>query len=178
MEKFVRIIDRITNVFGVVAGVFMILGVAMIITEIIVRSVFDSTLHITGEYMGYFMVAITFLGLALTLKDKEHIRMVFLHKLVKTGKPRFYLELYSLIVGLVIFVTMTVATTEFFWNSVVTGSQTMQLTHTYLAIPQFGLVLGSLLMSSQFMGEIIRLIIKFRNGELDEEETESQALGR
>lgn len=178
MDKFAKIIDRISNLFGVVSGIFILLGVSMIIIEIITRSAFNSSLNITAEYMGYFMVAITFFGLALTLKDKEHIRIVFIHKIFKTGKLRFFLDLYALIVGLAIFITVAVGATKFFWNSVVSSTQSMQLSNTYLAIPQFALVLGSFLLSFQFFAEILKLIIKFRSGKSEENEAESQALGR
>jgi TRAP-type C4-dicarboxylate transport system permease small subunit len=178
MERFVRIIDRMTNAFGIIAGTIMLLGVALVITEIIARTFFNSTIYITEEYTGYFMVAITFLGLAYTLKEKGHIRMVFLHGLIKGGKARFYLGIYTFIVGLAVFTVITVVTANFFWDAVVTGTRSMQISKTYLAIPQFAMPFGSLLITLQFASEIARTIIKFRTGEMDKEDTESQALGR
>src|SRR5690625_5008475 len=100
MERFVRIIDRISTIFGILAGIIMILAMGLVLTEIVAR-MFDSTIYITGEYTAYFMVAVTFLGLASTLPEKGHIRMTFLHnlKVFKGGKPRAYLEMYSLLIG-------------------------------------------------------------------------------
>ncbi|WP_019416239.1 TRAP transporter small permease subunit [Paenisporosarcina sp. TG20] len=177
MEKFVRIIDKTSNAFGVLAGILMILSVVLVITEVIMRSAFDSTIYITSEYSAYFMVGVTFLGLAYTLKEKGHIRMAFLQKRFKGQKARLILDLYTFTVGLVLFSILTVATFQFFLDSLMTGSQSMQLSKTYLAIPQFALPLGSLLITLQFVSEIIKSIVKFRSGELGEDEDESQALG-
>lgn len=177
MGRFVRIIDRITNVFATIAGIIMILGVALILTEIIARSFFNRTTYITDEYTAYFMAAMTFLGLAYTLKEKGHIRMTFLHKLIKRGKARFFLDLYSFIIGLVVFAVITVVTFNLFWDSVLTSTRSMQISRTYLAIPQSAMPLGSLIIMLQFVAEIARTILKFRTGDIDEEDTEAQALG-
>lgn len=178
MTKLVSIIDRITSIFGIIAGMFMILGVILIITEVIVRSVFNSTIYVTAEYSAYFMVAVTLFGLAVALKDKAHIRVTLLHGVVKVGKPRFILDFISFVLGFIVSIVVTFALTSFFWNSFVTGSKSMQLTSTYLAIPQSALVIGSLLLSLQFLAEIMRMIIKYKNDELDEEDAESKMLGR
>ncbi|MBO8170876.1 MAG: TRAP transporter small permease [Bacillaceae bacterium] len=177
MEKFVRWIDRVSSFFGVIAGLMMLAGVALVITEILVRTLMDRTIYITEEYTAYLMVGITFLGLAYTLKEKGHIRMVFLHKFVK-GKARVFLDLYAFLAGFAIFAVITYTTADFFWDSVESGTRSMQISRTYLAIPQSMMPLGSLLMTLQFSAEVIRSVIKLRSGELDDEETESQALGR
>lgn len=178
MEKFVRAIDRISHAFGIIAGLMMLIGVALVLTEIFVRALFDNTLYITEEYTAYLMVAITFFGLAYTLKEKGHIRMVFLHKFIKGGKARIFLDIYSFMVGLAMFTVITITSTDFVWDSVVSGTRSMQISKTYLAIPQSAMPLGSLLITLQFAAQIVRSIIKLRTGEIDEIETESQELGR
>jgi len=180
MEKVIRFVDQTNKVFAYIAGALMILSVALIITEIVARAVFNSTIYITTEYTAYFMVGITFLGLAYTLKDKAHIRMTFIYKIFKGPKARMILELYTNIVGLAAFLIITSATFHFFLDSLVSGTQSMQLTKTYLAIPQFILPLGSLLLSLQFFAEISRTVIKYRRGEFvinEEEDAELQAAG-
>jgi TRAP-type C4-dicarboxylate transport system permease small subunit len=178
MEKVSKAIDKLSQLFGIISGVIMLCGVILVIAEILARTLFDSTLYITEEYTAYFMVAITFLGLAYTLKEKGHIRMVFLHNIVKGGKARAYLDLYSFVVGLIIFFIITVVSTEFFWDSIVSGSRSMQISKTYLAIPQFAMPLGSLLITLQFASELIKTVLKLRTGEFGDGEVESKELGR
>ncbi len=177
MTKLIRLIDKTSFVFGVIAGAMMLIGVLLVLTEIIVRAIFNSTLYITEEYTAYIMVAITFLGLSYTLKEKGHIRMVFLHKFIK-GKARNYLDLYAFIVGFIAFSLITITTTNFFLDSLITGSRSMQISKTYLAIPQSLMPLGSFLVSLQLAAEVLKTIIRIQKGEMPEDETNSQELGR
>lgn len=178
MEKFVRVIDRISHYFGILAGIFILLGVVLVVAEIVLRNIFNSTLYITQEYTAYFMVAITFFGLAFTLKEKGHIRLEFLQKLAKAGKARGLLEIYAFTIGFVLFAVITYTTAGFFWDSVVQGTRSMQLSKTYLAIPRAAMPLGSLVVTLQFAAEIARTIIKIRTGVIKEDVGSSEALGR
>lgn len=179
MTAIVRMIDKVSNAFGLIAGITMILGVVLVLTEVFVRSVFDSTIYITQEYTAYFMVAITFFGLAYTLKEKGHIRLTFLHKIVKPGKGRTILDIYAFICGFVIFAIITYATFDFFLSTYATGTRSMQITKTYLAIPQFAMPLGSFIITLQFIAEILKSIIKLQTDDYnDDEDAESEALGR
>lgn len=148
-----------------VAGCTMLLGVGLIVAEILVRNLLNGTLYITGEYTGYLMVSITFLGLAYTMKEKEHIRITVIHKFIKSCKKRLFIDIYANIVGLAMFLVVIIATTNLFWNSLVTESQSGQVSATYLAIPQFALPLGAVLITLQFVSEIIKLILKLRRSE-------------
>ncbi len=177
MEKIVRVIDRISQLLGGVAGIMMLTSVCMVIIEVVLRTFLDKTLYVTEEYTGYLMVGVTFLGLAYTLKEKGHIRMIFLRKVLK-GKARIVLDLYAFIIGFAIFSIITVTTYKFFWDSVVSGSRSMGIAETYLAIPQSLMPLGSLVVTLQFVGEILRSVLKLRTGDLEDEEVESEALGR
>ena len=177
METFVSLCDRLSQASGIMAGVMMLTGLALVITEIMVRKLFSTTLYITEEYMAYLMVAITFLGLAYTLKEKGHIRLVFMHTVLK-GKARIALDIFAFTVGLAIFAAITATTASFFWDSVVNQSRSMQISKTYLAIPQFFMPLGAFIMTMQFAAEIGRSILQLRSENYREHEVESSALGR
>lgn len=178
MEKVTKIIDRISDIFALLAGLAMIIGVSLVLVEIVVRSVFDSTIYITQEFTAYFMVAITFFGLAYTLKEKGHIRLTFLFKLMKTPKQRAFLDIYASIIGLIIFGIITYATWDLFLTNALSGARSMTITKTYIAIPQFAMPLGSFLICLQFISEILKSMIHVKTGEYPVEEPETEALGR
>ena len=92
MKRLIRIIDRISLAGGWLSGLMVCLGLTLVVAEIITRSVFNSTLYIAEEYAGYMMCGLTFLALAYTLREKGHIRMTFLHKVIE-GRPRLILDL-------------------------------------------------------------------------------------
>lgn len=178
MKTLVRWIDRLSAAGGVLAAVMLCVGLALIVAEIVARSFFDHTLYIAEEYAGYLMCGLTFCALAYTLRDKGHIRMTFLLKVVK-GRARVYLDLGCFVIGLAFCTLLTWYTGLFFWDSVVNQSQSMRISETYLAIPQFFMPLGASLMTLQFFGEILRAIVLLQSG-VDEAalREESDALGR
>lgn len=155
----------------------MVIGVLLVLIEIVVRSVFNGTIYITQEYTGYLMVAITMFGLAYTLKEKGHIRLSFLHNAIKSPRGKAILDVYACICGLIIFSIITYATFDFFFNSFQSGSRSMQISKTYLFIPQFMLPLGSFILSLQFVAELIKLSEQLRTGEFEIEANDDQ-LGR
>ena len=181
MKTSNRIIDKLSGLFGIMAGFLMLIGVMLTLTEVVMRSIFNSTIYITQEYSGYFMAAITFFGLAYTLKEKGHIRLTFMHRIIKPGKGRVILDMYTFILGLLIFAVVTYATFNFFLGSLKSGTQSLQITKTYLAIPQAVMPLGSLLITLQFLSEILKSIVRLQTGdftELDEDQVEAEVLGR
>src|SRR5690625_5197152 len=100
MKLFISIVNKSNNIIGGIAGLFMILSVLLVLTEVVIRTVFNGTIYITTEFTAYFLVSITFLGLGYTLKEKGHIRLGFLHQLVKNRKFLFIAELYAYLMGL------------------------------------------------------------------------------
>ena len=177
MESFVRMCDKLSVACGVASGVLMVISTMWGLAEIVMRGVFSKTLYITEEYSGYLMAALTFLALAYTLKDKSHIRMTFLHTIAK-GKAKLWLDVFAFSVGFAFCALLTYTTGEFFWDAVVTKSRSMQISQTYLAIPQFFMPLGTGVMMLQFVAEIMRTILLLRTGNVDAVEAESSMLGR
>ncbi|KJS12897.1 MAG: hypothetical protein VR67_06845 [Peptococcaceae bacterium BRH_c8a] len=177
MERFVILCDRFSKACGAIAGVMMLIGVTLTLSEVVLRTFFDKTTYIAEEYAGYLMVGLTFLALAYTLKEKGHIRMTFLHSVVK-GKGRIYLDIYTFTVGFVLCAVIFYTTSQFFWDSLVSQSQSMSITATYLAIPQFFMPMGILVLAIQFLAEIARSILHLRLGIVDEQDVESSMLGR
>lgn len=178
MKSLIRLIDSLSRTGAVLAGAMLCVALVLFVIEIIVRTFFGSTLYVTDEYSGYLMAGATFCALAYTLADRGHIRMTFLHKIL-TGARRTQLEIACCVVGFAVGALLTYVTGRAFWDSVVTGSQSMQTSETYLAIPQFFLPFGSLLFTLQFFAEIMRSILILRG---DSEgigfKEEVQGLGR
>jgi TRAP-type C4-dicarboxylate transport system permease small subunit len=177
MELFVRFCDRLAVACGVASGLLMIVSTLLVLAEIFVRTAFSKTLYITEEYSGYMMAAMTFLALAYTLKDKGHIRMTFLHTIAK-GRAKVMVDIFAFCVGAVFCAVLTYTTADFFWDAVMTKSRSMSISQTYMAIPQFFMPFGTLVMTLQFFAEIFRSVLLLRSGKVDDVEAESNLLGR
>ena len=155
MKRIINIIDGISGFHGWVAGIMMAVALIITVVEIVYRSGFSRTIYITDEYSGYLMAMLTFCGLAYTLRERGHIRMMMLPHFIK-GRTRIVFDMVCFTVGFVFCVALTWYTYEFFWDSFVNGSKSMHVSETYLAIPQFFMPLGSLLMALQFLAEFLK----------------------
>lgn len=158
MKRMINIFDRINGWGGIISGVMICLGLVLVIAEIVLRSAFDSTVYVAEEYAGYLMCGLTFFALAYTLREKGHIRMTFLQKVVR-GRNRSILDLACYLVGFLFSIGLAWYTFWFFWDSVISRSQSMQISETYLAIPQLAMPLGALLLALQFVSEFCKEIL-------------------
>ncbi|MGA6924747.1 MAG: TRAP transporter small permease [Desulfosarcina sp.] len=161
MKCLIKWIDALSGLLGGLAGVMLCGGLLLTVAEIVFRTFFHHTLFITEEYAGYLMCGLTFCALSYTLRERGHIRMTFLLKVIK-GRGQIYLDIVCFVVGMVFCAGLTVFTAQFFWDSVVSQSQSMQISETYLAVPQFFMPLGAAIMTLQFGCEILRSIAILR----------------
>jgi TRAP-type C4-dicarboxylate transport system permease small subunit len=155
MKAFINAIDRISGLGGLTAGIMMVIALVIGLAEIVTRTFFGKTLYIADEYSGYLMAMLTFCGLAYTLRERGHIRMMFLPHFLK-GRRRVIFNMVCMSVGIAFCGGLVSFTGEFFWDSVVNKTQSMQITETYLAIPQAFLPIGSFLLLLQFLAEFLK----------------------
>lgn len=161
MKLLIRMIDGLSAITGGLAGVMLCVGLLLTCGEIFLRTALDRTLFITDEYSGYLMCGLTFCALGYTLKEKGHIRMTLIHGIVK-DRNRLYLDTICYAIGCIFSACITFFTGQFFWDSVVTGSQSMQISSTYLAIPQFFMPFGALILTLQFFSEFLKSVLIVR----------------
>lgn len=155
MKRLINFIDKMSGFSGWAAGGMTAVAVALVFAEIVIRSVFTKTLYITDEYSGYLMTMITFCGLAYTLRERGHIRMMMLPHILR-GRVRIIFNMVCFVIGFCFCVGLTWFTAEFFWDSVVNESRSMHISETPLAIPQFFMPLGALLLTLQFLAEFLK----------------------
>lgn len=155
MKKLVNVIDRVSGFGGWAAGVMMAAALLIVVAEIVTRSVFGKTLYISDEYSGYLMAMLTFFSLAYTLRERGHIRMMFLPHMLK-GRRKVIYDMACMVVGFLFCLGLTWFTAIFFWDSVVNETQSMQITETYLAIPQAFMPVGSFFLALQFVAEFFK----------------------
>ena len=161
MKKLINLIDNLSGIGGWVAGIMMAVALVISVAEIVYRSFLDKTLYIADEYTGYLMAMLTFMGLAYTLRERGHIRMMFLPHFIK-GRAHVVFNMVCFTLGFLFCAGLTLFTWDFFWDSVVNESQSMQISETYLAIPQASLPIGSFLMTMQFAAEFLKGIAVLR----------------
>ena len=73
-----RIIAAVSRIALVGAEIILMLMLAMMASEVIVRNLFNHSLEVTDELAGYFLVALTFLALGVSLHDGAFFRVQFI----------------------------------------------------------------------------------------------------
>ena len=130
---FYRILSRLIETAIIIGAAFI---VAIVTSEVVLRYVFKHSLIFTEELSRYLMVWIVFLGSALAIRDKAHIRINILTKRLNPAQ-RKVADLLAY--GLVLFFLLVVAIEGFR----ILPSQLQQMCTTfdlslfyfYLAIP-------------------------------------------
>ena len=162
MKIFFRVVDRLSSWAGGCSAVCVLTIIALILAEILVRTIAGRSTFITEEYAGYLLSWFAFLGMAYTLKADGHIRVnILLSKLGTTKKT--VLEIFAALVGLATFAFLTFFLFSLFYDSLLTGVKSMHISETPLFIPQIITVLGSFLMVLQLVslfGEKLKDLIQ------------------
>lgn len=162
-QGLLRVSDRI----AAASGVFAMLCLATLLLLILAgigRSIlgkinpeWGGEIEIAWEYSAYLMGAVFMFGAAAGLRAGSHVRVAIL--LARAGRgPTFAFEMLSTLIGL--FVTGFMAWSLF--NFTLRAFRNEQLSSgslTPLWIPDAALALGALLLATQMLVRLLRLIL-------------------
>ncbi len=155
MRKFVRFVDRLSLVGAYLSGLFVVATVGLIVLEIILRSVFDTSTHVSSEYSGYFMVAIVFLGLGYTLRDNAHIRVGMLVSRL-SGKPERFLFVLVSVIAFSICTFALYYSVLMVYSSYTLGIRADTVSETPIYIPQLVIPISLFIFDLQIIAQVIK----------------------
>lgn len=161
MKKISNFIDRISTFGAYIVCVAIIVALALTATEVVVRSVFHSTIYIANEYGGYCMAMICFFSYGYCLKENGHIRMNMVDKRLKGNVLHAYHIILD-VVGLAVSIYMTKFLIESWIDIYQLQTRSIQVSRTLLWVPQIVLPIGSVFLCLQFVSEIIKNILLMR----------------
>jgi len=176
IKVLVDSVDRVVNIMTRnalrVAIAMLIVLTALVVLEVILRRLLGFTLQITVEYSAYLYCSITILGLAITFRTGNHLRVEIL--LSRLGsKARQYADLFACVLGITLLsllfwytLNLTITSCQFG-----TLSQTEPLTiagHDFLTplwIPQVFMPLGVSIILLEVLVHTVKLLFKFKDSE-------------
>jgi TRAP-type C4-dicarboxylate transport system permease small subunit len=129
----------------------------MILVEVLTRYVLQSPLSIAEEYGGYMLVAITFLGLGYTWKERGHVRVEWVINTLSL-KVQSWLRLITLIMATAFALIMIKASYDLVSYSYLFGTRSGSWLRTPLIWPQIVLIIGAVLLFIQLIAELIRAV--------------------
>nr|WP_067293974.1 TRAP transporter small permease [Marinobacterium profundum] len=138
MKTLISMIARLTYLVGATALFIMML---IVIVDIVLRSVFGSTLGFVEEVVGYLVVAVTIFGVSITFREGVLFRVGFLFdNLSDTLKQ--YLNVFYCLLGVVFCSTMAWYTALLVISSFKRGKIAATELQTPLYIPQVIIPVG------------------------------------
>ena len=129
----------------------------MILVEVLTRYILQSPLSIAEEYGGYMLVAITFLGLGYTWKERGHVRVEWVINALSL-KVQSWLRLITLIMATAFALIMIKASYDLVSYSYLFGTRSGSWLRTPLIWPQIVLIIGAVLLFIQLIAELIRAV--------------------
>ncbi len=151
MRKF---LDGLYNVAAYAAALFMVSILVCVLLLIVGRQL---GWYIPGlnAYAGYSMAAASFLALAHTFKQNEHIRVTLvLNALPST--PRHILNLISLVIALGLSATVAYYSVNLVLESYAFNDLSVEEDATPLWIPQLAMAIGSIIFAIALLDELVR----------------------
>lgn len=158
MKRVVNILETVVGIVsGHVAGWLVFIMMLIILAEVGSRYLLGLPLMFADEYASYAVVAITFIGLAYTWKEKGHIRITFLFEKLPAG-ARKWVRLVTVIVATGLTAILVKGSFSVVSYSFQQGVRSQMWLRTPWAWPQLVLVIGSVLLLLTLVVELIRSI--------------------
>ena len=162
LKKIVQVIEAITNVLSGHLQAWLIFGLmVMLLIEVLTRYLLQSPLSLAEELGGYMLVAITFMGLAYTWKEKGHVRVELLISRFPE-KARQRIRFITLIAATIFTIPLIKACYDLLLDSILFSSRSGGWLRTPLVYPQTILIIGAVLLFLQLLAEIIKAIMAFK----------------
>jgi TRAP-type C4-dicarboxylate transport system permease small subunit len=151
-RKLLTIISSLSSVGMYISGAGILIMALIITLEVIGRYFLGFSLLVTDEWSGYLMVAVTFLGLAYTMRERGFLRMELLIKRLSPQKRNF-LNIILILVALTYSVLIDYKLFLFAWSSYTRGYSSISISQTPLYIPQIFMSLGMTLLVLELFRE-------------------------
>jgi TRAP-type C4-dicarboxylate transport system permease small subunit len=156
---FGRLVSRIVETGAALSGIAVLLILALVCVEVVMRQGFNRSTMIADEIGGYLNVAVVFLGMAYTLREGGFIRVEILYERL-AGSFRRAADLFSIVVSLAFTVALgwyLALHVAYAWQH---GTRANSVLQTPEWLPQSVTVLGCILLALQlasFLGRRNRL---------------------
>jgi TRAP-type C4-dicarboxylate transport system permease small subunit len=168
MKRLGHIIEILANIGGNVAGWLVPLMMLLVVFEAFMRYILNRPPLIADEFAGYMLVAVSYLGMAFTWKQKGHIRITFLVSKLpfSISSP---LRLVTLVIAFIFSLVLTRSSYVFMVSSFKFHLSSSTWAHFPLQGPQMTLTIGFVFLSLLLALEITKAIINIRSGRRLEE---------
>lgn len=168
MKRLARIIESISNIGGYFAGWLVPLMMMLVLFEVIMRYVMHQPPIVADEFSAYMLVALSFIAMAYTWKEKGHVRITALVSRLP-ARVSSWARLIALVLALALAVVLTQASYAYLAYSFKLHMASPTHLRVPLQGPQTPLLIGFIILTLLLIVEIAKAVIKMRSGESVEE---------
>lgn len=160
------VLNALYRASAVLACLFLI-AIAFLTLLSVVARVFDLAIYSLDEFAGWSMAASTFLGLASTLRNNEHIRVSLLLERLSPGRRRFA-EFACLLFATAFMCMFGWQTASSVIMSYDFGEVTQGMVPVPFWIPQSSMAIGAVIMFVALADDLISSMIARMTSHRDE----------
>ncbi len=155
LKNIILSIDRLSDAGAYLSAFLLIVIIALIVTNIILMSFFNSSIMITDEYSAYMFAAFIMFSLAYTLKENAHIKItVVSSKLPKKGAKLLRIITLGLAFFMSLFATYNAAIMVY--QAYIYQMRADTVAQTLIYIPQLCMPIGFFMLSLQLLSELLK----------------------
>lgn len=155
-RRFVHVMDTVSRACGVIATGLLMVAMVVVCQMIVMRYVFRAATVWQTETVVFSATAAIFLGAPYVLLKKGHVGVDVIQMVVTSG-TRLKLERVGALMGLIFSLVMMVAAAIHLFEAIEGGWTTPSVAAIPLWMPLTPMVIGFLLLSLQYIAEILKL---------------------
>lgn len=168
MEKFLIIYEKIlqvlTKLVGVIAGVLVLYCAFSIVWEVIARGLLNSPTEWVMEISTYCVLIAGFLGMGVAYAGKKHIHVdIFVSKM--SPKTFTYVEVLTSLIGIFYSLIFMIYSWDMAMLSLEMNNCAPTTLGTPLWIPQLSMPIGFAVLCLQIIRTLLEDIIKIKNND-------------
>lgn len=158
MKNIIKIIEMASNIGAILSSIFLLLIVALITIEIVLRALFNTSTLIADEYSAYMYVYVVMLGLAYTFQQNGHIKITLITSRLSV-RLRNLFEIISLLFVLCILLFALFHSVKMVWDTYQLDMRADTIAETPLYLPEIALPTGYFIFILQVLAEILKKIV-------------------
>lgn len=157
MDRFVRVIRRLSRASGYVAAALIALGVVIVCQMVFVRFVLNTNTIWQTDFVTYSLVAATFIGSPFVLMTRGHVNVDVL-PLHLNGRPRYFLALASTLLAISFCAVMLVLTAQYWLEAWDQRWLSNTMWRVRLWIPYASMPIGLGILTLQYVADLACLV--------------------
>jgi len=157
MDVYIRSISKVSQLCGIFAACLIGVGVLVVCDMVFERYVLDQNTIWQTDFVTYCLIAATFVGSPYVLMTRGHVNVDVL-PLHLGPRARFWLALFTTLVGIAFCLAMVVLTCRYWRDAWDENWRSNTVWRARLWIPYASMPLGLAILSLQYVAQLMALV--------------------